>query len=532
MFSTSQLKWQEPYKVIKDGDDCWQRQCLIPLELRGPFFEYWKSKGFLLKPKGYNVTKKENDWFLIHTVETKEEFTQIIKPKIINNTIDIPPVKIKDVSGLRPWQIDTTGKLVAVINTLGCAVDGSDMGIGKTFCAVAVARELDVPFIVVCPKAVKGQWTKVASDHFKMGNKYLGVINYELLIRGRKDSNICELVKDRATRRNKIKWKLPKNTLIIYDEAHKLKNFTTKNSKFCIDAWKNNYKMLFLSATMIINPIELRTIGTCLQLFKTSREYWNWLESNGCVRGRWAWEFNNNKEVLTKLNRNLFEERGVRLKRDLIPNFPETEIIIDAYDLDDDKTAKINAAYRQMKEQIKKLNKLKDKSENEMVIRLRNRQIVELLKIDLFKELAEEGLEAGMSIVIFLNYSESIDILSKMLNTSCIFDGRLKDLERIQNLENFQLNKDPVILVNLKAGNMGINMPDLDGKHPRLTLISPDDSAVAIKQCLGRAVRENSKSKTIQKIVFCNNTIEVEVMKNVSQKLDNLQLINDGDLKI
>ena len=79
---------------------------------------------------------------------------------------------------------------------------------------------------------------------------------------------------------------------------------------------------------------------------------------------------------------------------------------------------------------------------------------------------------------------------------------------------------------------MGLNMPDLDGTHPRLTLISPDDSAVSIKQCLGRAVRENSKSKTIQKIVLANNTIETTVMNNLQQKLDNLELLNDGDMKI
>jgi hypothetical protein len=75
-------------------------------------------------------------------------------------------------------------------------------------------------------------------------------------------------------------------------------------------------------------------------------------------------------------------------------------------------------------------------------------------------------------------------------------------------------------------------MPDLDGQHPRLTLISPDDNSNVIKQCLGRAVRENSKSKTLQKIVLVNNTVETQVMANLGQKLDNMELINDGDLRI
>lgn len=403
---------------------------------------------------------------------------------------------------------------------------------GKTYSACGLARELNIPFVIVCPKAVKGVWKTVALEHFKLNKNFIGVINYELLSRGRKDSDICSLVKDRSTGRNKIKWKLPKDTLIIYDEAHKLKNYDTKNSKFCMDAYKNGYKLLFLSATVIINPIELRTIGTCLKLFKTAGEYYKWITDNGCTKGIWSWEFNNDKDVLLNLNRILFDERGIRLRKDLIPNFPETEISVQGYDLDDEKTSKINAVYKNMHNEIKKLNKLKDTSENELTIRLRSRQIVELLKTDIFIELAEEGIDSGMSVIIFLNYSESIDILSKAFKTTCIYDGRLKDSVRDENLRRFQDNIEPIILINIKAGNAGINCPDLDGKHPRLCLISPDDSAVYIQQCTGRAVRENSKSSTLQKIVLANNTIETKVMDNLSQKLTNLDTINDGDLKI
>lgn len=534
MLGGIQLSWQEPYKIKEEnGRDSWKRECLIPVNVRPPFFNFWKTKGFLLKQKGYSVTKRGSDWFIIHSANNVEDFTR--KPKDTPNsdeTIELKPVEVKNKDGLRPWQVEAVGKICASINKWGASIDGSDMGIGKTFSAIGVVRELNVPFVVVCPKAVKHQWIKVINNHFKINGNLIDVINYELLIRGRKDSKICELVKDRETRRHKIKWKLPKNTLIIYDEAHKLKNFDTKNSKFCIDALKHGYKMLFLSATTAVNPIEMRTIGMSLQLFKTAKEYYNWIENHGCVRGRWCWEFNNNPEILKKINKILFEQKGLRLKRDLIPNFPETEIIVDAYDLDNDKTKKINDVYKKMHFEIKRLNKLKDKSVNELTIRLRSRQIVELLKTDLFIELAEEGLNSGMSVIIFLNYSESIDILSKALNTNCIFDGRLKDDIRNKNLEKFQNNEEKVILINLKAGNVGLNMPDLDGKHPRLTLVSPDDSAISIKQCLGRAVRENSKSKTIQKIVFANNTIEVNVVNNLQQKLCNIDLINDGDIKI
>jgi superfamily II DNA or RNA helicase len=108
----------------------------------------------------------------------------------------------------------------------------------------------------------------------------------------------------------------------------------------------------------------------------------------------------------------------------------------------------------------------------------------------------------------------------------------VKEKDRNKNLENFQNNEEKIILVNCKAGSLGLNMPDLDGIHPRLTLISPDDSAVVMRQCTGRAVRENSKSKTIQKIIFANGTVEERVVSNVLSKIHNLDILNDNDLKL
>ena len=516
------ITWSEPVKIKND----WLKQALIPEDARAKFLRYWNKNNKYLIPSGFDIQTRENgELYIVEYLDNIESS----RLELVKNSTPLP---LKNKTKLREWQILAAEKLTSIVNSVGAAVEGSDMGVGKTYSAIAVARELNVPFAVVCPKAVKNQWQKVAIDHFQLDNKFLGVINYELLIRGRKDSFMCELVKDKKTNRKNIKWKLPKNTLIIYDEAHKLKNYSTKNSKFCIDAYKNKYKMLFLSATLAVNPVELRTIGTCLGWFKTANDYIAWLRKNGCSEGRWGWEFNNDPKVLKNINRLLFDSYGVRLKRDTIPNFPETEIIVNAYDLDEQKTNQINEVYKRMHVELSRLTDLKESSETELTIRLRNRQIVELLKTDLLVELANEGIDAGMSVIIFVNYSETLDVLSKALNTTCVFDGRLKEAVRKANLERFQQNLENPIIINIKAGSTGLNMPDLDGKHPRLVLISPDDDSRAIKQCLGRAVRENSKSKTLQKIVFANGTVEMKVIDNLSKKLDNMELINDGDLKL
>jgi superfamily II DNA or RNA helicase len=142
----------------------------------------------------------------------------------------------------------------------------------------------------------------------------------------------------------------------------------------------------------------------------------------------------------------------------------------------------------------------------------------------------EEGLESGMSVVVFINFTETIRAIAKRLNITCIFDGKVSDVIRQQNVDDFQDGKQKVILVNIASGGAGLSLHDIHGLNPRLTLISPNYSAVLMRQATGRVWRENSKSKSIQKIVFVAGTVEVKVCDNVREKLKNLDMLNDGDL--
>ena len=98
------------------------------------------------------------------------------------------------------------------------------------------------------------------------------------------------------------------------------------------------------------------------------------------------------------------------------------------------------------------------------------------------------------------------------------------------NIDNFQADKERVILVNIAAGGAGLSLHDLNGQYPRLSLISPSYSAVQMRQATGRVWRDSARSKSIQKIVFVANTVEVAVCEAVNVKLDNLDLLNDGDM--
>jgi superfamily II DNA or RNA helicase len=403
---------------------------------------------------------------------------------------------------------------------------------GKTYTAVGVARELNMGIAVVCPKAVIYSWNKVIKDHFGMKPEF--VLNYESVKTGKyKDIGVWKSVSKISTREF-FQWNISKNTLIIFDESHRLKGHGTQNSEIAIAAKKQGYKILCCSATNAINPIELKCVGLITGLYKTGK-WLAFLREHGCEQGRFGWEFSGDKDVLKKLHADLFLDRGVRVRRDDIKGFPDSEVIAEAYNIDEKSQKELKEVYEEMEKELKYLQaqckNTKEYQINSMVIMLRARQQAELIKVPLFVEMVEDALEDGMSVVIFVNFSETVRALSKRLNTNCVVWGENKGNERDVYIADFQADKKRVIIVNIKAGGAGLSLHDLNGNYPRLSLISPTPSAVDLRQALGRVWRDGGKTKSLQKIIFAANTVEEEVCEKVKLKLSALDTINDGDLQ-
>lgn len=536
------IKWSEPYVVKSGNSSKWRREWNIPEQMVGGFFDFWKKNRFKLLTDGFSVSKSKvtNKWFLYETKDNVvlfKIFGNISATNAKNNYTpvvveELPAYEIKDKSGLRTWQVDAAGKLVSAIKKWNCAIDGSDMGVGKTYTAVAVARELDYNILVICPKAVVSAWGNVLYKHFKMNDRVLGIVNYEKLKSGNKNSKIASYVLSRTSNKRVFTWKIPKKTLIVWDESQKLKNWKTQNTKMCLSALKEQFPMLFCSATNATNPLEMRVVGQALKIFKGgNKDYYRWARENGVYDGPFGLKFNNDAKILVQLHHVIFDGHGVRLRRDTIPNFPKSEIISTVYDMDEVEVKKINQIYVDMKAELRRLEKIKKgDGDSSLTIRLRARQAAELIKVPLFVDMAEDAMEQGFSVVIFVNFTDTISAIANRLNTKCIFDGQTPEKDRIEHVARFQSDDERVIIINIASGGAGLSLHDLNGKYPRLSLISPNDSAVLMRQCLGRIWRDNAKTKSIQKIIFVANTVEEEVCENVNSKLNNLDLLNDGDL--
>ena len=533
------INWSETNKVQTKYGSKWMRYWVIPKDYLEGFFVFWNNSKIKLKAQGYSISKnKLGQWTLNEWQTNKADFREDfgkdnkVEPLIIQKESTLQSYTVKNVKGLKEFQIPSVAKLCAAILKNKAALDGSDTGAGKTYTAVGVARELGMGIAVVCPKAVIYSWNKVIKDHFGMKPEF--VLNYESVKTGKyKDIGVWKSVSKISTREF-FQWNIPKNTLIIFDESHRLKGHGTQNSEIAIAAKKQGYKILCCSATNAINPIELKCVGLITGLYKTGK-WLAFLREHGCEQGRFGWEFSGDKDVLKKLHADLFLDRGVRVRRDDIKGFPDSEVIAEAYNIDEKSHKELKEVYEEMEKELKYLQaqckNTKEYQLNSMVIMLRARQQAELIKVPLFVEMAEDALEDGMSVVIFVNFSETVRALSKRLNTNCVVWGENKGNERDVYIADFQADKKRVIIVNIKAGGAGLSLHDLNGNYPRISLISPTPSAVDLRQALGRVWRDGGKTKSLQKIIFAASTVEEEVCEKVKLKLSNLDTINDGDLQ-
>lgn len=165
-----------------------------------------------------------------------------------------------------------------------------------------------------------------------------------------------------------------------------------------------------------------------------------------------------------------------------------------------------------------------------------SRMRIEKLKSETIVELAEDFYQQGKSVVIFVNFLETLRRLNaeirRVLKTDQIslLHGLMGLSERDRNIQSFQQNRNRVMIVTMGTGSQSISLHDVEGGHPRVSLISPSWSGQDLLQALGRIYRAEGKSKCLQYLVYCAGTIEERIAEVINQKLRTIRAINDGDL--
>ena len=444
-----------------------------------------------------------------------------------------------NVELLLPPQREHAVNLLNSLYINGVACDQSETGTGKTYVAAWLAKNLNSPVVIVCPKVVIPSWTKVLSY---FGIKAHCLINYEKLIRGNTEHLSFKDGKDTGPSDYIINF--PKNSLVILDEVHKCKSATSKNSDFLIKLKMDGYKSLLLSATAATNPLEMKAFGFATTLHNLV-SYRHFITSSGAYAGRYGGfqiDLQSQKtiEAMSNIHNTLFNLYKVssRMTRKMFDKiFPDNHVMAECFNMGTN-TDKINKVYLQMESELAALEESSvNYSQHHFAIMTKARRMAELLKVPTMVEMIEDWYDEGISLVVFVNFTDTVEAIEKQLAKNRKFDGKIarivggqSDKVRQKDIELFQSDDKRIMIANLAAGNAGVSLHDLNGNFARGAIISPSYSAINLLQALGRIHRAEGKTKCIQKVMFAAGTIEEDACKRVQSKLQNLDALNDGDL--
>ena len=413
----------------------------------------------------------------------------------------------KILSHLLPHQIPHAGRMFRYFKALPpfrikthVYLDASATGTGKTYTAMALCALTGYSPIIVCPKSVIHVWQEVAAI-FKVR---ADVFSYEEVISGK--THVYD----------KVTWRLAGHQMIIFDEAHRCKNTNTLHSTLLMSLKDRRVKILLLSATIADTLTAFSNFGCLMGFYGSPSRFNRWIKHSATDL---------KLPLMAALNRCIFPKHGSRMR---FKNQEESILQAKCFNMNNaDKIAEqyeiIEGCYEYRKEQT-----LGAGSTLARIVRAR--QAIEILKVPTFLDLIRINRQKGRSVVMFVNFNETLHLLARELKVTCLIHGEQTMEERIAAVSAFQANREKIILCNIRAGGTGISLHDLHGNHPRVSLISPTWSAQDFLQCQGRIDRVCAKTQSTQKIIFCAGTIEKRICDTLKKKIGNLSLLNDGDL--
>lgn len=533
------LDWSNPRLVpTKNGDRMVKN---APLDGEPRFWELWKTNGGQIKGLGYSVRKvaldpdfpKDQTWQLSHwslpegglTPEAEE--MMIREEQEIARQQKVPDIALPQeiIDKLLYFQVDSVKRIIAALQIHGMAIDGSDLGSGKTYSAVATAKFLNLKPAIIAPKAVIPSWRRVLR-YFDVNPSM--VINYEMVRTGRTPYGKWD------EKEKNFLWNIPQDSVFMFDEGQKCKNSDTKNCKIAISAMNQGFKVMGISATMAVDPTEMYFAGQLAKLHRGGGDFYSWMIRSGVVKTPHGFFYRGGRGVLARINSQIYPAHGSRIKIADIPDYPECQIDAEAYDCGDN-SKKIKAVYDHMLDELAhiesdgSLTKMQRQAEG-LAAQMKARRDAETLKIPAICEMVEEYKEAGRSVVVFTNFRDTVQAFKEALQIECVVQGGQKDDEREQHIQDFQSDRQRVIVVNIQSGGAGLSLHDLNGKYPRIAIICPSWSAVDLKQATGRIWRAGAKSKAMQIVFYAAGTIEEEICEKVREKLKNLDSLNDGTM--
>lgn len=493
-------------------------------------------------------------------IKTQEERIVTARPELTKlvDTSGIP----EDLSKhLKEHQQQAVAKAKFAMDKYGGFMLADGTGGGKTRSQLAVAKmyadEGKKVIIISKSQVIKPTWNKgTFGGSFAEDGETMG-IDMELT-RGLEPTENGKIYLSTYQYLDDLQYHVDKDTVVIYDESHTIKNFATNQGIAGNIISKQAGSVMYASATPLDKPLQVAYLFRA-RLFgdrpwEQTRQSLGFIKKTHKYGGKsvTTWDINpavGTNECMRRLS-GLFDkmvEEGLMLKREISwegidINFETVKMPPEAHDMMDDIAEAI--ASKDLPAMVKKGVTLQHQ-----------RRQQETFKVPVTADRAIAELNEGRSVVIFCSrrsdaevldvdgnvaaYSEStIKLMREELEKKGIDPSLITELHGGQSkkegrvaMDDFQSNKARIIIATVDSGGTGINLDDRTGDHPRtMLMMTPPFSGMDNVQAAGRVWRMSTKSAPRIKYILGDTDVDMWNASIVSKKMKIMGATVSGEI--
>ena len=417
------------------------------------------------------------------------------------------------------------------------AILADDMGLGKTLQTIALIDEANLSkILIVCPNSLKYVWLneinkwklpkkaiiidKLNQRHPpEFYNKYdVWIINYEKIIIERYYNLLLSRNYD----------------LLVFDEAHNLKNRKSKRSEAANILSKKADYLIEITGTPIMNRTS--ELWHLLHLLYPNeyKSYWKFVDRYAYVTrnyfgGYEVYGVKNEKKLRKELAPILIR----RLKTEVLKELPEKTIEQIYLDLKPKQQKYYNAMEEEMSIELANDESLDAPTVLAKIIRLKQIAVTpKLLDTSLEFDNAKYDFVLDIlngtndKVVIFSQFAKAIKLFAKELNAAGYkvvkYIGEMSLEERDKAITQFQSDDETrVFLATLQAGGVGITLTSAN-----IAIFLDKHWTPAInEQAQDRLHRIGQKKNVLIYELIAKNTIEEYIEQLLESKKDIIQAI-------
>lgn len=351
---------------------------------------------------------------------------------------------------LRPYQVQGVEKLIELTTKRNAAILADEPGLGKTIQVVEyINRTLPDEVLVVCPASLRINWCKELNAWLDIPEDFqdfsIAVASYE---------SVVSFQEAYTTKHY---------SLVVFDEAHYLKNPAAKRTKACLAIPADT--RLFLTGTPVVNrPMDLFPILQAIGLKYSKQEFGKRYCNGHLVQIRWkprkfAWDFSGASRT-EELNTNLRKHCMVRrTKAEVLTELPSKIRQVIELDIPHGESVAlrdaVNRMFDGMKSAAENLSELKRIAFEELAAaRLENAKHKLPYVLDYLRDLLEEESQ----VVVFAHHREIVAAIAEAIPGAVKLYGGMSDRQKDAAVSAFQSGKAPVFVGQIQAAGVGLTL--------------------------------------------------------------------------